>query len=362
MSTLDPFYAPFVTSPAENFFLFRQHLFSAYREVLTDHDTRGGLFMVVDDATWSELPGSTTNAGNIRPRPDILNDTQTSLLVPPIIPVGTSAEARRVEKALREAAIRDNLVIQALHHRLVKSIPASLVTSLSHPVHGMADVSPRTIFERCLADYGVLSNDALERADAAVRVPMNAESENLEAVIDRQAAAHAVFVAAGEPLSEHFKAAHLENAIKHVEYLRLTIQSYWSANPGKASRSFSGLVSHLHVHGPSFRSMTVRTSYAAAVNTTSVVVPGSTPEQMRIAELERLLAASATALAATSQPRRKNSGTKAALYCWKHGYGTHSGAACKHMANSSDFTAAHKAATSPVVIGDQKGSTRGHES
>ena len=171
-------------------------------------------------------------------------------------------------------------------------------------------------------------------------------SESLQDFIGAHQLLHDQFSEAQQPLSELDKCHHFREAVKSSPHSHHAIESYLVAHPLIGQQVYRDLTTHVLKQAPNFTPTVASTGYAASTTASadSLINPPSLAELLYSPGFAAIITAAVKKAAA---PRHKIPQTRSAttkkldtdapkdrLYCYHHGYDSHRGVDCRHMASN----------------------------
>lgn len=222
--------------------------------------------------------------------------------------------------------------------------PADLVT-LHDPFFGLLNVTALTILAHITELHGTLNRSDFSHLRAQLAQNMTS-SESLQDFIGAHQLLHDQFSEAQQPLSELDKCHHFREAVKSSPHSHHAIESYLVAHPLIGQQVYRDLTTHVLKQAPNFTPTVASTGYAASTTASadSLINPPSLAELLYSPGFAAIITAAVKKAAA---PRHKIPQTRSAttkkldtdapkdrLYCYHHGYDSHRGVDCRHMASN----------------------------
>ena len=204
--------------------------------------------------------------------------------------------------------------------------------------------------------HGTLNSSdfAYLRSQLSLSMPPNA---SLQDFIGTHQLIHDQFSEAQQPLSELDKCHHFREAVTTFPHINHAIDSYLVARPLVGTQNYRDLTTHTLQQAPNFTPTAAAMGYAASTtqNHNAHLDVDNVSAILHTQAFDDLITAAVKA-ATPVNPRGQRPRTpaakrppsvpplKARLYCFHHGYDSHRGSDCRHMA-ANDFVAAQRAAT-----------------
>lgn len=298
--------------------------------------TNGLLGFCVSDAQWATLPGvvaiNPDNADQL-----IIADRPNIVFTPPPKLGAAAATLKQYEIAFRRnAAISEGL--RLLKNAIIASLPDADINELSDPFFGLVSISCQQLLNHLRERYGTFFASDFD----AFRTELDAKigTKTFSELAAHHRLIHVQFLSANQGLSEIDKCRYLRTAIRsHVAYTT-AITSYLTTHPQIVQQTFLGLVNHITEQAPNFTPIPIDLGYAASVSASTDTPTAYLESAAFAAYLDKRISA---ALPPKGKVQIPNSRDR--QYCFKHGYNTHSGVKCRHMASKPEYTAAMKEAT-----------------
>lgn len=335
----------------------RQNLQGFLRAVNTAFGSRcqehlgnnGLLGFCVTDEQWALLPGVAT--------PDANNAGFFILANRPVVTFTEAPELGALAAQLKqyEIAFRRNSAIsealRLLKNSIVASLPDSDINELSDPILGLVSVSCFQILQHLRARYGIFLASDFDSFRTDLEASIGSRTFSELAATHRLL--HVQFSSANQILSEIDKCRYLRAAIAANIPMNTAVTSYLTAHPQIVQQTFAGLVAHITEQAPNFTSVPNDFGYTASTIATTEVPPPYFESTAFAAFLDKRISA---ALPKPSKPQ-SHKGSTNRLYCYKHGYTTHSSVLCRKMSKDPSCTQEMRTATKHTDVKD--GSTQG---